>query len=43
MTNTPDLLAEPAVPDVAGPVSGEPVGFYDCRRHWHPWADEENE
>jgi len=43
MTSTPDQLLEPVVPDVAGPVSGGSAGFYDCRGHWHPWADEENE
>jgi hypothetical protein len=42
MTNMPELLAEPAVLEPAGPVQ-EPAGFYDCREQWHSWADEENE
>lgn len=43
MTTTPELLAEPAGPDVCEPVPHEPAGFHDCRGHWHSWADEENE
>jgi hypothetical protein len=43
MTITPDLLAEPVVPDAARRSSDGPDGFHDCRGHWHPWADEENE
>jgi hypothetical protein len=43
MTNTPQLLAEPAVPEAARSLPGDPGGFQDCRGHWHSWAEEEDE